>query len=281
MATGDPFRRQLHGMWAGVAPAWAAHAAAIDERSVELTASMLDRAALRPGDRVLELACGPGGLGLAAAPRVAPGGEVVCSDVAAEMVEIAAARATERGLDNVSTRVLDLEELDEPDEAFDTVLCREGLMFAVDPTRAAREVRRVLRAGGRAVIAVWGPRERNPWLGVALDAVGEQLGMPMPPPGVPGPFALDDADRIAAVLADGGFGDVTVEEQSVANRARSFDEWWCRTTALAGPVAGLLASLDATAAAELRERAQKAAGRYQTADGFVFPGVTLLATARR
>jgi SAM-dependent methyltransferase len=281
MATGDPFRQQLHGMWAGVAPAWAEHATAIDERSVELTASMLDRAALRPGERVLELACGPGGLGLAAAPRVAPGGEVVCSDVAAEMAEIAAARAKERGLDNVRTRVLDLEEIDEPDASFDVVLCREGLMFAVDPVRAAGEVRRVLRPGGRAVIAVWGPRDRNPWLGVALDAVGEQLGMPVPPPGIPGPFALEDAEELTTVLAGGGLTDVAVEELPVEMQASSVDEWWDRTTALAGPVAGLIASLDATAAHELGERVQQAAARYEVPNGFVFPGVTLLATARR
>jgi ubiquinone/menaquinone biosynthesis C-methylase UbiE len=281
MATADPFRQQLHGMWASVAPAWADHAAAIDERSVELTASMLERAALHPGDRVLELACGPGGLGLAAAPLVVPGGEVVCSDVAAEMADIAAARAKEQGLGNVRTRVLDLEAIDEPDASFDVVLCREGLMFAVDPARAAREVQRVLRPEGRAVVAVWGPRDRNPWLGAALDAVGEQLGMPVPPPGVPGPFALEDADRLADVLADSGLTGVRVEEHPVEMRARSFDEWWGRTTALAGPVAGLLASLDATAAAQLRDRAQKAAAHYETPDGYTFPGVSLLATACR
>jgi SAM-dependent methyltransferase len=197
------------------------------------------------------------------------------------MAEIAAARAKERGLDNVRTRVLDLEEIDEPDASFDVVLCREGLMFAVDPVRAAGEVRRVLRPGGRAVIAVWGPRDRNPWLGVALDAVGEQLGMPVPPPGIPGPFALEDAEELTTVLAGGGLTDVAVEELPVEMQAASVDEWWDRTTALAGPVAGLIASLDATAAHELGERVQQAAARYEVPNGFVFPGVTLLATARR
>ena len=75
------------------------------------------------------------------------------SDVAAEMVAIASERAAALGLDNVSARVLDIEQIDEPDGAYDVVLCREGLMFAVDPARAAREIQRVLRPGGRAALA--------------------------------------------------------------------------------------------------------------------------------
>jgi ubiquinone/menaquinone biosynthesis C-methylase UbiE len=101
-------------------------------------------------------------LGLAAAARVAPEGEVVLSDVAAEMTAIAATRAEELGLENVSTRVLDLERIDEPDGSYDVVLCREGLMLVPDPGRAAGEIRRVMRLGGRFALAVWGPRERNP-----------------------------------------------------------------------------------------------------------------------
>ncbi len=66
-------------------------------------------------------------------------------------------------------------------------------MFVPDPARAAGEIRRVLRPGGRVAVAVWGPRERNPWLGLVFDAVSAQTGPPVPPPGIPGPFSLDDA----------------------------------------------------------------------------------------
>jgi hypothetical protein len=75
--------------------------------------------------------------------------------------------------------------------------------------------------------------------------------------------------------------DVAVEELPVEMQAPSFDEWWDRTTALAGPVAGIIAALDATATHELLERVQRAAARYEAPNGFAFPGVTLLATARR
>ncbi len=277
----DERRAHVHGMWASVAGSWAEHAEYADARGAEATERMLDLTAPEPGERVLELACGPGGLGLAAAEWVAPDGEVVLSDVAAEMTAIAAARAGALGLGNVSTRELDLESIDEPDASYDVVLCREGLMFALDPVRAAREIRRVLRPGGRFAVAVWGPRDRNPWLGVVFDAVGAQLGKPMPPPGLPGPFALDDAERLAGVLTDGGLADVVVSELPVPLRAASFDEWWTRTSALAGPLAKLLAALPEDAAQALRARVREAAGPYEAPDGLEFPGVSLLAAGRR
>jgi SAM-dependent methyltransferase len=267
-----------HAMWASVASAWGEQADYVDARAAEATQRLLALARPRPGDRVLELACGAGGVGIAAAALVAPGGEVVLSDVVPEMARIAADRAS--GLENVSTRVLDLERIDEPDGAYDVVLCREGLMFALDPAAAAGEIARVLRPGGRVALAVWGPRERNPWLGIVLDSLSEQLGMPFPPPGVPGPFALADADGLAALLTGAGLADVAVSELAVPLRAGSVEEWWTRTLALAGPLSQVVAALPAEARRELRERAGRAVAPYATADGLEIPGVTLLASAR-
>ena len=279
--TTDDLRVQLHHMWARVAPSWEEHADYVDARGAIVTDEMLERAAPRPGERVLELACGPGGLGLAVAERVAPGGEVVLSDVVAEMTAIASARAVAIGLENVTTLELDLERIDQPDGSYDLVLCREGLMFAADPARAMREIARVLRPGGRVAVAVWGPRERNPWLAVVLDSVSAQLGRPSPPPGVPGPFSLSDADELVRLLDDAELTGTAVEEVPVPMRVGSFDEWWARTSALAGPLATILASLPEEAALALRARAREAVRPYQTPAGLEFPGVTLLATARR
>jgi enediyne biosynthesis protein CalE5 len=274
-------RAQLHSMWAAVSESWARSAEFVDARHSHVTERMLEATSPAPGERVLELACGPGGVGLAAAALVAPGGEVVLSDVAAEMTAIAAARAEVLGLTGVHTRQLDIEHIDEPDSAYDVVLCRDGLQFAFDPASAAREIFRVLRPGGRVALAVWGPRTRNPWLGIALDAAGAELGAPVPPPGLPGPFSLDDAGRLTGLLTDARLADVTITELPVPMRAASFDEWWRRTTALAGPLAKRLAMLGEDAAERLRARARESVGPYQTPSGLEFPGVALLASARR
>jgi SAM-dependent methyltransferase len=270
----------LHNMWAAVAPAWAEHAAYADARGVDVTEKLLELTAPSPGDRVLELACGPGGTGLAAAARVAPDGEVVISDVAAEMTAIAAARAESLGLTNVSTCDLDFEDIEQPDDSFDVVLCREGLMFATDPIRAAREIHRVLRPGGRLAVAVWGPRERNPWLGLVFDAVGAQLGRPVPPPGIPGPFSLGDPGELHRLLCDADLADVRVSELEVPLRAGSFEEWWERTSALAGPLSTILAALPAPAIETIRARLRETTAAYRTPTGVAFPGLALIAAAR-
>src|SRR4029450_1399742 len=222
-------RRQLHGMWASVAPAWGEHANYADTRGPAVTARLLERAAPRPGERGLELACGAGGGGGAAAGRGGPGGGggraggaaavaaagllgaaagVVLSDVAAEMTAIAGARAAALGLGNVRTLTLDLDDLDQPDQAYDVVLCREGLMFAFDPARAVAGIRRVLRPGGRVAGAGGGPRGPPPWRAVVFDAVGAVVGAPVPPPGIPGPFALEDPERLGRLLTGAGLADV-------------------------------------------------------------------------
>lgn len=277
----DELRAGLHTMWGAVAPGWEQNADFVDSRTEDLTRAMLEAAALEPGDRVLELACGPGGLGIAAADRVGADGEVVLSDVAPQMTAIAAARSEARGLGNVTTLDLDLERLDQPDGSYDAVLCREGIMLVPDHDGAASEMRRVLRPGGRAVVSVWGPRERNPWLGAMLGAVGTQLGMMFPPPGLPGPFALDGRDKLLAVLSGAGFEDVAVDEVEAPWIGASFDQWWLVTTALAGPLAKVLEAQPPEAIDAIRSRAREALAPYETPNGLEIPGVTLVGAARR
>jgi SAM-dependent methyltransferase len=277
----DELRARLRGMWASVAGAWEEHADYVDARGTAITAKLLELTSPQPGERVLELACGPGSVGLAAAARVGADGEVVISDLVPEMTAIAAARAEALGLANVSTRELDLERIAEPDSSYDVVVCREGLMLVPDPSRAAQEIRRVLRPGGRVAVAVWGPRERNPWLSVVFDVASAQLGAPVPPPNVPHPFSLDDAGNLAELLASVGLSEVAVEEVPVPYDAVSADEWWKRSAALAGPLAQRLAALPPEAAHALSARAREAIRAYETPTGLHIPGVSLVAAASR
>ena len=274
-------RTRLRSMWGSVAGGWNEHAAFVEARGAAVTEKLLELTSPQPGERLLELACGAGDVGIAAADLVGEAGQVVLSDVAPAMTAVAAARAAALGLRNVSTRVLDLEEIDEPDASYDVVVCREGLMLVVDPDRAAREIRRVLRPGGRVALSVWGPRERNPWLGVVFDSVSAELGVPMPPAGIPGPFSLDDPGRLAGVLVDARFTGIDVGEVPTPYRAASVEEWWTRTAALAGPLAQRLAVLPEPAARALHQRARRAIGAYETSAGLDIPGVSLVASATR
>jgi SAM-dependent methyltransferase len=271
----------LRAMWASVAPSWGENAAYVDTRGALVAQAMLDSAGLRRGERVLELACGPGGVGMAAAAIVGPDGEVVLSDFAPEMTAIAAERAKTAGLTNVSTCEVDLERIAFPDASFDAVLCREGLMLAADPARAVREAHRVLRPDGRAVFTVWGPRDRNPWLGLLFDAVTAQLGTPIPPPGVPGPFSLDEPGALGELLVGAGFADTDVREIPTPMHTSSVDEWWSVVPALAGPVAGLLGSLPGEVTAAIRACADASMANFAAPDGYELPGVSLLGAGRR
>jgi SAM-dependent methyltransferase len=268
-------------MWASVAPGWDANAQFVDEQLAPATDALLDAARIGRGDRVLDLAAGPGGAGLAAAQRVGSSGSVVVSDVAAEMVAVAAKRASASA--RVSTAVFDQSAIGFDAGSFDAVINRHGLMFVDEPAEAVAEAVRVLRGGGRYAAMTWDRRELNPWLGLLLDAVGEQFGVPFPPPGVRGPFSLDDPDALRSVLRDGGLQDVTVEAMSTPMRAASLDEWWERVPKLAGPLAIALAGMEPHVRDGIAERALEigAAAAAIERDGIVFAGSVLIGSGQR
>jgi SAM-dependent methyltransferase len=274
-------REHVHRLWAALAPQWAAHADDVDAMGAQITERLIEVIVPRPGDEILELACGAGGLGLALAPLVAPGGQVMLSDVAPGMVAAAAARADERGLPGVSTRVLDMEQIDFPDACVDAVVCREGLMFAVHPASACHEIHRVLRPGGRLAAAVWGAREDNPWLGLLAAEVEREVGHPVPPPGMPGPFALGDPNLLVGLLVDAGLTNVSVSPIELTVNEGDFDTFWAMRTALAGPLALLLARMEPAALQRLRDRTRAALQPYHTDDGIVLPRRCLIASARK
>ena len=247
----------------------------MSERLVELLAP-------RPGERVLDLAAGPGDTGFLAAPRLAPGGRLVTSDVAPEMLSAAQRRAAELGLEGVEFRVEDAAALSFADRSFDGILCRWGLMLVPDVAAAASEIARVLRPGGRIALAVWTAPEENDWM-TAPGRSALELGLvERPDPHAPGPFRLADDGAVEAALAPAGLTVEVVEDVHLTWRADSFDEWWDVARDTSRMLSTLLDRVGPEEARAVRDGAERRLGRWLAADGSVaVPGVARVALARR
>ena len=276
-------REASQSQWSSAAGGWARKAAERESGPPGAAADrMLEVAALRPGERVLELACGAADVGLRAAEAVGPGGRVVCSDFAEPMVDVVRERAESLGLAQVEARILDAEDLQLGDERFDCVLCRFGYMLMADPGRALRGTHGALDKGGRVVLAVWGSQERNPWLSLVTDSVMRVLDAPPPGPETPGPFALANHERLGDLLSTAGFGDVSIEDVEAERVEDSLDDWWAGVLEVSSPIGVLLSQLGDDQRASIRDEAVRGGQRYAEADGTVrFPASVVVASAVR
>lgn len=142
-------RIQRYG-WDRAAPCyealWRAQLAPVQAR-------LLEAIAVRPGEQVLDVACGTGLVSLAAARATGARGTVLGTDLSQEMVDAARRRARLQGLHQAHFQRMDAQHLDVPDAAFDVALCSLGLMYLTQPEGALQEMWRVLRPGGRVAIA--------------------------------------------------------------------------------------------------------------------------------
>jgi hypothetical protein len=118
-------------------------------------------------------------------------------------------------------------------------------------------------------------------LGIVFDAVSGELGHAVPPLGIPGPFNLEDAARLQATLASAGFGDINVQDVQAPRRWSSFDEWRAWTTALAGPLATILAGIPEESRTAIVERLRSAVAPYTTPSGVEMPSLARVISARR
>ena len=135
---------------------WGAHFAPVQ-------AEVMAYAGLRPGEHVVDVACGTGTMAMRAAAGVSPGGRVVGVDLSGRMVEAARSRARYERCINAHFDRMDAEQLELPSGTFDVALCVLGLMYIPNPERAIAEMQRVLQPRGRIVLAVWGERRQCGW----------------------------------------------------------------------------------------------------------------------
>jgi SAM-dependent methyltransferase len=280
MGDGMPDSIEAARDWSAVAAAWDADVDTVDDHTVAVTTALLDRLAVQPGDRVLELAAGPGSLGATWARLVGPAGAVLLSDIAPGMVEVA--RRRNAALDVVQVAVLDASAIDRPDACFDVVASRMGLMFTPDPSVAFGEIHRVLAPGGRMGALTWAGIEHNPWMTcVGMAAMTHGLVSGGPPVGPGGIFSLGDPGELEALVEGAGFVEVAVEQIAVIFRAGDIDAHVTRVSSLAGPLATILQGASADQQAAVRRTAADLAARYLTDDGLEIPGRALLVSARR
>jgi SAM-dependent methyltransferase len=199
--------------WAERAAAWRRWHPILTEWWQSLTDLIVERADIRPGMAVLDLASGTGEPALTIAPLVGPEGSVTATDVIPEMVAIAADHAAEAGRTNMHFREADAEALPFADASFDRVTCRLGVMYFPEVPRALREVRRVLRPGGRAVFVTWGPQEHIDYLTSTLGVLlrYQDVPPPAPAPDAPHPLRFARSGSLSAALRDAGFTEVREE----------------------------------------------------------------------
>jgi SAM-dependent methyltransferase len=180
-------------LWSARADDWAAYLEGQFEPLYRAVLGELDPA----GRSILDVGCGAGRfLALAAAA----GAAVTGLDAASSLLAIARRRVPDAPLTQG-----DIESLPYRDHSFDIVTGFNSFQYATNPRHALGEARRVVRPGGRVVVAVWGAPERTEASGY-LGALRAQL--PPPPPGTPGPIALSDEGKLAAFARDAGLSPV-------------------------------------------------------------------------
>jgi len=238
----DGYRAESLASWNEAAAGWGERHDWLFEQTRPVTAWLVESVGPSPGQVILELAAGPGALGISISDRVAPGGRVIVSDFSPEMVGLAREKGAMRGLTNVEYRVLDAERLDLADESVDGALCRWGFMLMPDPVAALRETRRVLRSGGRLACAVWTTPDRNPWMTIPVASAIDQGMLEPPDPARPGPFSLGDPDLLRTLVAGAGFRDPVIEEIVFSYRYGDFAEFWRVLVQLSGRLAAALAA---------------------------------------
>ena len=207
---------------------WQAIAAGCDGEPLRFTSFCADRMLMalapRPGDKLLDVACGSGAATLAAAQAVGPAGRVVAIDTAEPLLERLDAKLAKFGVANVDVHIMDDTHLDFRREYFHHVICSLAPHWLRDPATALGEWRRVLRPGGTLLVSSFAPGAFEPPLGM-LRARLQAVGVAPAALALPWDDWQDPAD-LAALLHDAGYEQVAIEPVALGYHLRDVHQWW-------------------------------------------------------
>ena len=235
---------------------------------------LLQMAELRSGERVLDIAAGTGLVTFRAASTVGSKGTVFATDISDEMVNRLRASAAERGLGNVRVERMDAQQLALPDGTYDVALCALGLMYVPDPLAALKEMKRALRAGGRAVVSVWGERAKCGWAEI-FPIVEKRVASEV----CPMFFQLGSEGALQMTMELAGFSAVKVERMPATIRYENGSDA-CGAAFVGGPVALAYSHFDEKTKREAQAEYLESIGAFKTGNGYGVPGEFVVAVGR-
>jgi ubiquinone/menaquinone biosynthesis C-methylase UbiE len=239
----------------------------------EAQSALLSLASLELGEQVLDIACGTGLVSFEASRAVSRSGHVLGIDLSERMVDAAEQRAQEMKLSNCSFSRMDAETLALPDASFDVVLCALGLMYMPDPEKAVREMRRVLRPGGRVSLAVWGEQSKCGWSAV-FPIVAAEVASDV----CPLFFRLGQQDALARLCADAKFEAVRYRRFTTTLTYADSNEA-CEAAFVGVPVALAWSHFNEEVRARVRARYLDAIESWRDGPGYRIPGEFVVAAA--
>ncbi|PSR53063.1 methyltransferase type 11 [Adhaeribacter arboris] len=207
---------------------------------------------LKPTDNVLDVAGGTGEPGLTIA-SIVKNGQVVITDLAEGMLEVARDHASKKGMTNIQTQVCDASELPFEDETFDAISCRLGFMYFPDMLQAAKEMARVLKPGGRIATAIWGTPDKNFWGTATMGVINKNMQLPAPPPGSPGLFRCSAPGFITNLFEQAGLKNITETEVRGKLPCGNNDTYWNFTNDVVAPVVAALSKADAATIDKIKQ----------------------------
>ncbi len=247
---------------------WVKNQQVMDASLASATAGLFSLAAIKPGERVLDIGCGSGQTSLMAADAVGASGQVTGVDVSRQLLALARKRAEGRA----NVHFIEADAATHPfAPEYDLLMSRLGVMFFDDPPEAFANIRKAARAGGRLAFVCWRPVVENEYAAMPFE-IAKKLMPPLPPadPYAPGPFALADAERLRAILAEAGFSDIAItKHDGLMPMGSTPEQAGIQATSL-GPTARALAKFaDPDLSARVLAAVTEAFRAYPRTDGVI------------